>query len=70
LWLEQGRAWNEAYVLRAFLQYNSAFRILFSNSMMEAQYGDLLRAELPLTMKTPASPVTPGNMSLWIRKIQ
>lgn len=29
-WLEEGRAWNEAYFLRAFLQYNPAFEILFS----------------------------------------
>lgn len=26
-WAEQGRAWNEAYVLRAFLQFNRAFQI-------------------------------------------
>ena len=25
LWFRQGRAWNEAYVLRAFLQYNDTF---------------------------------------------
>ena len=70
LWLDQGRAWNEAYVLRAFLQYNSAFRILFFNSMMEIHHGHLLRRELPLAMKTPSSLDTPGNTSLWIRKMQ
>lgn len=68
-WLEDGRAWNEAYVLRAFLQYNSAFRILYFNSMMELHYGAMLRSEMPLAMKTPSSPITIGNSSLWIRKI-
>lgn len=27
-WLDRGLAWNEAYVLRAFLQYNDAFTIM------------------------------------------
>lgn len=27
-WLEEGRAWAEAYLLRAFLQFNSAFEIV------------------------------------------
>ena len=70
LWHESGRPWNEAYVVRAFLQYNNAFRILFFNSLMEIHCGTLLRSELPLAMKTPSSPYTPGNSSLWIRKVQ
>jgi predicted O-methyltransferase YrrM len=69
-WFYQGRAWNEAYILRAFLQYNSAFRIIYFNSMMEIQHGQFLRRELPLAMKTPSSLLTPGNMSFWIRKTQ
>ena len=28
-WIYEGRAWNEAYMLRAFLQYNNAFQIVF-----------------------------------------
>ena len=27
-WLEEGRAWNEAYMLRSFLQYNNSFNII------------------------------------------
>jgi hypothetical protein len=26
-WLRKGRGWNEQYLLRAFLQFNSAFKI-------------------------------------------
>jgi hypothetical protein len=70
LWHDIGRAWNEAYFLRAFLQYNGAFRILYFNSMMEIHQGQFLRCEMPLAMKRPSAPLTPGNASLWIRKIQ
>ena len=70
LWLDEGRAWNEAYLLRAFLQYNAAFQIIYFNSMMEARRADLLRAKMPLVVKTPSSPITPGNTSLWICKVQ
>lgn len=27
-WVEEGRSWNELYLLRAFLQYNDAFEVL------------------------------------------
>jgi hypothetical protein len=70
LWHDIGRAWNEAYFLHAFLQYNSAFHILYFNSMMEVHHGQVLRSAMPLAMKTPSAPLTPGNTSLWIRKIQ
>jgi predicted O-methyltransferase YrrM len=70
LWLDQGRAWNEIYLVRAFLQYNSAFRILYFNSMMEIQHDEFLRREMPLAMKTPSSSIVPGNTSLWISKMK
>jgi predicted O-methyltransferase YrrM len=34
-WLKEGRVWNEAYILRAFLQYNNAFSVLvFPNALV------------------------------------
>ena len=27
-WFEEGRAWNELYILRAFLMYNQTFRVV------------------------------------------
>ena len=37
-WVEEGRAWNEAYILRAFLQYNPAFQIrLFTAYLLQFQ---------------------------------
>ncbi len=68
-WLEGGRAWNEAYILRAFLQYNSAFEILYFNSYMVLHHADFLEKSMNSILKTPSSKVTPGNTSLWIRKV-
>jgi len=68
-WLEEGKAFNEAYFLRAFLQYNSAFEILFFNSFMMAQHGELLRVKMPRMLKSPSTPETIGNSSLWLRKV-
>lgn len=68
IWLDDGRAWNEAYFLRAFLQYNAAFEILYFNAFMEAHHAAFLRQRLPAMLKTPSCKVTPGNTSLWLRK--
>ena len=56
-----GRAWNEVYALRAFLQYNNHFKILFFNSYMHTFYGEELRASMPIFASTPSS-------SIWIQK--
>lgn len=68
-WLRDGRAWNEAYFLRAFLQYNPSFEILFFNSYMELHQREILAKNMPLALKPPLSAITPGNSSIWIRKI-
>jgi len=69
IWFEEGRAWNEAYLVRAFLQFNNVFQIVYFNSMIQKQHGAVLRAALPLAMNRPSSPVTPSNSSLWLRKV-
>jgi hypothetical protein len=39
-WLDEGRAWNETYALRAFLQYNRCFSImLFANCLVHRDRG-------------------------------
>lgn len=65
-WVLAGRAWNEAYLLRAFLQYNHAFQILFFNSYLHhlpnrATIG--IAARLPLTARNPGG-------SLWLTRTQ
>jgi Methyltransferase domain len=52
-WLREGRAWNEQYVLRAFLQFNPCFKIrLFGNHMI-LRYPDWFREHMPLCLKNP-----------------
>lgn len=68
-WLEQGRAWNEAYFVRSFLQYNQSFEITYFNSFMEAKHGELLSASMPLVLRRPSAETLPGNSSLWVTKI-
>lgn len=68
IWIMEGRAWNEAYMLRAFLQYNDAFEIVYFNSYMEHEYRELLEKHLPLALVSPSARTTIGNSSLWIRK--
>lgn len=61
-WIYEGRAWNETYLLKAFLQYNNAFKILFFNTYLEYFYKDKFIDEMSLCMKN-----TRG--SIWIKKI-
>jgi hypothetical protein len=62
-WIYAGRAWNEAYVLRAFLQYNNAFKIQYFSSFMAQFHRDELAKEMPLCTKNTGG-------SIWIKKVQ
>lgn len=70
LWFRQGRAWNEAYALRAFLQYNRTFEILCFNDYLGCRHRERLERHLPLALTPPSSRETPGLSSLWLRKRQ
>jgi len=60
-WIYEGRAWNEQYLLRAFLQYNNQFEIVFFNSYLAAFHRDRLQREMPLCLKLGGS--------IWIQKL-
>lgn len=60
-WIFEGRAWNECYILRTFLQYNLSFKIVFYASFMKQFHEDLLR------MKMPIFTVDSGS-SIWLQK--
>lgn len=60
-WIAQGYAWNEAYVLRSFLQYNKRFEILQFNDFLSYRFPTLLENVCPLGMAKFGS-------SLWLRK--
>ena len=58
-WVMSGRAWNEAYLLRAFLQYNSHFEILQFNQYLFSCFPEFYEQQTGLTG---------AGGSIWIRK--
>jgi predicted O-methyltransferase YrrM len=68
-WVYQGRAWNEAYLLRAFLQYNDAFEIQLSNSFIEHFHRDLVSRDMPLCLNYAKESMIPTSaQSIWLKK--
>ena len=61
-WLLFGRAWNEQYILRAFLEYNKDFKIVLFNTYLESMYEEQIRKRFPLLYKNTGG-------SIWIKKI-
>ncbi|MDD1720250.1 MAG: class I SAM-dependent methyltransferase [Methanoregulaceae archaeon] len=62
-WLRKGRAWNENYILRAFLTFNPVFKIIFFTSYLEHFHHEFFMSHLPLALKDSGS-------SIWLHKIQ
>jgi hypothetical protein len=61
-WLDQGRAWNEQYLLRAFLMYNAAWRIELFTTWLSITRGDFIRERMPLCARG-------GGGQMWLRKL-
>lgn len=61
-WVYEGRAWNEAYLLRAFLQYNSQFQIQFFNTFIDWFHKEKYFRDMPLVQKNTGG-------SIWIKKL-
>lgn len=64
-WFELGLSWNEPYILRAFLQYNTQFRIRFWNDFMMTFHREAIQEEMPLCADPPAFGV---GGSLWLQR--
>lgn len=47
-WFDEGRAWNELYLLKAFLMYNRAFRVTYSSALMYNNHWDFLKERMPM----------------------
>lgn len=60
-WIYEGRAWNEIYMLRTFLQYNNDFRIVLMNTFLEYFHEPFFREKMPLCLKNRGG-------SIWISK--
>lgn len=62
-WIYAGWAFNEAYLLRAFLQYNRSFKIQLFNTFLEQAYcREKIRREIPLCLKNEGG-------SIWLKKV-
>ncbi|MCB0996714.1 MAG: class I SAM-dependent methyltransferase, partial [Acidimicrobiales bacterium] len=60
-WVLQGRAWSEAYLLRAFLMFNDAFEVTFWLSLLAARRPDWFAATWPAVMRNPGG-------SIWLTR--
>ena len=61
-WLEAGRAWNEQYLLRAFLMYNQAWRVELFTTWLWIHREALIRERMPLCAHG-------GGGQIWLRKL-
>ncbi len=60
-WIYRGVAWNEAYALRAFLQYNQSFRIVTWSDYLQRFHEQELTHGMPLCKR--------NSGSFWLRKV-
>jgi hypothetical protein len=61
-WLLQGRAWNEQYILRAFLEFNKEFEIVMFNTYLESMYEVQIKNRFPLLYKNTGG-------SIWLKRM-
>jgi Methyltransferase domain len=62
-WVEAGRAWNEAYLLHAFLLFNDAFELVLWNHYLAIEHREVVEAELPAMLTTPGG-------AIWLRRVR
>lgn len=60
--VERNYSWNEVYAVRAFLQYNAAFEVLFFNDYFAKAHGPEVERDAPQMVGNPGG-------GLWLRKI-
>jgi Methyltransferase domain len=60
-WIYEGRAWNETYLMRAFLQYNRQFQIQLFNTFIDWFHKEKYFRDMPLVRKN-----TGGG--IWLKK--
>ena len=60
-WIRKGMVFNELYLLRAFLQYNDKYEIVFFQNMIEQEYQEKFCGRFPIKDAF-------GGGSFWMRK--
>ena len=61
-WIAQGRNWNELYAVKSFLQFNTAFEVLFWNHFLATVRPTELASALRQTTPNPGG-------GLWLRTV-
>ncbi|CAG1066628.1 hypothetical protein BAC1_02250 [uncultured bacterium] len=61
-WVYEGRSWNEAYILRAFLQHNADYRIRLFNTYLHRFHRDVFEKKMPVCLKNTGG-------SIWLEKL-
>jgi predicted O-methyltransferase YrrM len=61
--IEEGRNWNEQYLVRAFLQFNDAFQIVWASYYMSTRHPEQTAACFP------RASTLGGGGSLWLRRM-
>lgn len=61
-WLQEGRGWNEQYLLRAFLQFNDHFEVLLFNDWLGKHHAAVIKQELPRMLEALGG-------SIWLRRV-
>jgi hypothetical protein len=61
--LKENRSWNEAYLLRAFLQFNASFEIIYYNHYVQREFPDKLAARMPTCMRNTGA-------AIWLRRVK
>ena len=62
-WVYEGRWWTENYLLRAFLEFNSDFEIVYSNTFMQRFHREFFEARMPLCLINQGA-------SIWLRRVK
>ena len=60
-WIAEGRSWNEAYLVRAFLAFNNSFEIVFWVPFAALRWRDLIKESMPAYLIDTGA-------SIWIRR--
>ena len=60
-WIREGRAWTEAYLLRAFLAFNREFEIVAFNTYLERFHRQWFERHMPLCLRNEGA-------SIWLRR--
>jgi predicted O-methyltransferase YrrM len=65
VWVEQGRGWNESYLVRSFLSYNDAFHILWAVRYMLIYHDDAVTRAFRLRDNANRA-----GGSLWFQRVR